>query len=141
MSLALLTDDVLKPWLDARVNNLKIDGAISVSSSYIPYETAVQGTSQTTAVDVSASDNFIIETYPLTVAAQSVATFSVNNPNLAIDDMIMVSQFAYAGNAGIPHATLGAKNNGVCTLSVYNAHDTNALNGKLYIQCMAYHKQ
>jgi hypothetical protein len=123
-------------------------GEISVTDLQIAPKSAVtQLSSATTAVSVTQASG-VITTVSLTTAAQASATFTVNCPFVinkppsalsSAGSQVILTIQSYSGTYstnGIPVVAAGAvsgPNSAGFTITISNAHGTNALSGTLSI--------
>ena len=103
------------------------------------HSTVTQITSITTSVIINASSG-VITTVSSTLAAQANATFTVTNNTIVAASVVNVSLGTYSGTFGTngtPLVSVPTVAAGSFSITIYNAHASNALSGTLKIHFIA----
>lgn len=144
MSINTLTDNYFKPWLNARVNNLTVDGTfIAPGADGVFNDITVadkikrtilsqtQLTSISTTVTFTSTGCGLITTYPLSGTdfdPSTTLSFNVVNPLVGAGDVVLItlqniSPFP-SSPGGFPIINVNQVQNGNFTIKMYNPGPT-----------------
>jgi len=113
---------------DKDFNSLNVRGPSRFESVHLEKGTVTQGTNISTAVTLNKPAG-VITTVSSTLAANTNASFTVNNSAVSADSVVLGNIVNYSGSQGAPFARVQNVTQGSFAVSLRNADDVNALNG------------
>jgi len=119
------------------LGNLLVSGTTTLGNVTIPKGTVTQLTSSVTPVTVNVQSG-TVTTVSQTLAAQSFATFVVNDNKITANSVVVANISNYTGTTGLPVAYVTSIGTGVFSIVVSNYHTTVALNGALTVAYISF---
>lgn len=104
----------------------------SINDLRLAKSTVTQGTSLTTGVALNGNAGSIT-TVSTALATRGSAKFTVSNPRVKADSIVVANVIGYTGTQGIPLAQITNVTDGNFQVNIRNLDDTDTLNGSLKI--------
>lgn len=119
------------------LGSLLVSGSTTLGNITMPKASVTQLTSVTTPVTSNVQVGTVI-TVSQTLAAQTSATFVVNDSTITLNSVVVANISNYSGTTGLPVAYVVSVGSGVFSIVVSNHHATAALNGTISVSYVSF---